>query len=1150
LTVTDNNGNVSTASANVTVLDTVAPVAVVQNVTVYLDVNGAGSTSATAVDNGSNDACGIASTTIDTENFDCSNVGANTITFTVTDNNGNSTSVPVTVTVVDTIAPAVVTQTVVVQLDATGNGSTTATAVDNGSSDACGIASMVLSETSFDCSDVGSNTVTLTVTDVNGNSASSTATVMVEDNVAPIAIAQNVTVYLDANGAGSTTATAIDNGSNDACGIASMTIDTENFDCSNVGASNAVTLTVTDNNGNVSTASANVTVLDTVAPVAVVQNVTVYLDVNGAGSTSATSVDNGSNDACGIASTTIDTENFDCSNVGANTITFTVTDNNGNSTSVPVTVTVVDTIAPAVVTQTVVVQLDATGNGSTTATAVDNGSSDACGIASMVLSQTSFDCNAVGSNTVTLTVTDVNGNSASSTATVMVEDNVAPIVLTQNVTVQLDAYGNGSITTSQVDNGSSDNCGIEGMMLDNTTFSCSDIGQTNTVTLTVTDNNGNSASATATVTVEDNVAPTAVAQNVVVYLDANGNGSITATDVNNGSNDACGVASVSIDNANYSCSDINQGNIVTLTVTDNNGNSSTAGAYVTVVDNVAPVLATQNVSITLDENGAGSITVSDVEVSSTDACGIASVSVSQLNFDCNDVGVNTVTVTSTDNNGNVSTGTATVTVIEGNFVSMSSQADIVEACASASQGGTYVSWPTPTASSFTSCNAGCSSNTSKSGFTYLGEYNGHRYYRSNWQANWANANAAAQAAGGNLVSINSQGENDFIENNSGSSYIWIGLTDANNEGTFEWLNGDALSYTNWDNNEPNNNGGGYCGPGGADYVVMKCNDGEWRDRNGAAHYRYIVEISCSNPITITQTAGGVNGGLFSAGTDTITYEAVDDVTGATSSMSFTVDVSACPVSVYCDASGNNANYEWIQKVDQKGTGIYNNSGSDGGYGDYTNMVGDVEAGKKVEFKLYPGFSSSSYCEYWRIYVDWNNDGDFTDAGELEYQGSGSGYKKAKFYVPSNAANGEVRMRVMMKWGGYPSSCSNFSYGEVEDYTLNVTGNNGGNSYANNKGEVESSIADVAGPQSTYELARLYPNPYSNGQDLMLEIRSMETEQMELNIVSSMGQVVQTMSVSASEGINTLRLDVKHLAAGVYFIRSSNMEGRGIEFIVQ
>ena len=93
-------------------------------------------------------------------------------------------------------------------------------------------------------------------------------------------------------------------------------------------------------------------------------------------------------------------------------------------------------------------------------------------------------------NTVTLTVTDNNDNVSTQTAIVTVEDNVNPIALTQAVTVQLDASGNGSTTAVLVDNGSNDACGIQSLVLSKTDFSCANVGA-NTVTLTVTDNNGN-----------------------------------------------------------------------------------------------------------------------------------------------------------------------------------------------------------------------------------------------------------------------------------------------------------------------------------------------------------------------------------------------------------------------------------------------------------------------------------------------------------------------------------------------------------------------------------------------------------------------------------------------------------------------------------
>ncbi len=89
------------------------------------------------------------------------------------------------------------------------------------------------------------------------------------------------------------------------------------------------------------------------------------------------------------------------------------------STRTAVTVTL-DNIAPVANCQAITVTLDSTGNASTTASAINNGSTDNCTIASTTLNQTLFACNNAGSNSVTLTVTDNNGNTATCTTTIFV----------------------------------------------------------------------------------------------------------------------------------------------------------------------------------------------------------------------------------------------------------------------------------------------------------------------------------------------------------------------------------------------------------------------------------------------------------------------------------------------------------------------------------------------------------------------------------------------------------------------------------------------------------------------------------------------------------------------------------------------------------
>ncbi|MDC8001958.1 HYR domain-containing protein, partial [Aequorivita todarodis] len=113
----------------------------------------------------------------------------------------------------------------------------------------------------------------------------------------------------------------------------------------------------------------------------------------------------------------------------------------------------------------------------------------------------------VGDTTVELSVTDSDGNTVTCSFMVTVVDNEAPVAVCQDLTVDLDPVtGMATITGADVDNGSTDNCGIASLSLDISSFDCSMTGA-NTVTLTVTDNAGNSSTCTSTVTVQDVTAP-------------------------------------------------------------------------------------------------------------------------------------------------------------------------------------------------------------------------------------------------------------------------------------------------------------------------------------------------------------------------------------------------------------------------------------------------------------------------------------------------------------------------------------------------------------------------------------------------------------------------------------------------------------------
>ncbi|MDC8004566.1 HYR domain-containing protein [Aureisphaera galaxeae] len=487
-------------------LDDTAPNAVCQNITIQLDASGNASITAADVDGGSTDNCGIDTLAIDVSTFDCSNVGPNNVTLTVTDVNGNVATCIAVVTVEDSVAPNAVCMDIDVFLDAAGNATITPADVDGGSNDACGVASLSIDIDTFDCSNVGPNNVTLTVTDVNGNSSSCIAVVTVIDDIPPVISCPTDVVTGTDPGLCSAMVTFSDAIASDACGVTVAQTDGLPSGSDFPVGVNTVEFTATDANGNTTVCTFTITVNDDEAAVAVCQDITIQLDATGNATITASDVDGGSTDNCGIASLDVDIDTFDCSNVGDNTVTLTVTDDNGNVSTCTAIVTVEDVTAPEVFCQDITVQLDASGTVTILPSDIDNGSNDACGIDTYELDIDTFDCSNVGDNTVTLTVTDVNGNSASCTATVTVEDTIDPEVVCMDITVELDENGMAVITPEDVAT-ISDNCGIFTTAIDIFEFDCDDIGAPITVQIFAEDVNGNLATCTAEVTVVDTMAP-------------------------------------------------------------------------------------------------------------------------------------------------------------------------------------------------------------------------------------------------------------------------------------------------------------------------------------------------------------------------------------------------------------------------------------------------------------------------------------------------------------------------------------------------------------------------------------------------------------------------------------------------------------------
>ncbi|MDY8138020.1 T9SS type A sorting domain-containing protein [Aquimarina sp. 2201CG5-10] len=297
---------------------------------------------------------------------------------------------------------------------------------------------------------IGTYTIYYDATDIVGNVASQvTRIVNVVDTTPPLAECENYTVTLDSNGNASITAGDIDDGSSDLSGIASLSIDVSTFGCGDVGMDQQVTLTVTDNNGNIASCMADVTVLDTTVPQVKTKDITVQLDNTGNASIIADDIDDGSNDACSVDTISIDITQFDCTDIGPNIVTLTATDIHGNSDSDTAVVTVVDNIDPEFITNTLPVDKDVTFNNATDdAYVVEDfttgvGFSDNCDPNNRAVSISQNPVVgtelAQGNHTITLTITDDNGNDAEYMFTV----TVSPILAIEDNTIEgLSIYPN------------------------------------------------------------------------------------------------------------------------------------------------------------------------------------------------------------------------------------------------------------------------------------------------------------------------------------------------------------------------------------------------------------------------------------------------------------------------------------------------------------------------------------------------------------------------------------------------------------------------------------------------------------------------------------------------------------------------------------
>lgn len=671
LTAIDEDGNASTGSFTLTIEDNTGPQITVENASIYLDVMGnaeVNSSFVNALESSSTDNCGVnPNASLNAEEFDCDNLGANTVTYSLADINGNVSSTNLTIHVIDTIRPVLDVHAPTLYLDDNGMATLTALQVDNNSSDNCSIANRSLSKTVFDCGDLGEQFITFTASDASGNSRSQQVLVTVRDEVAPVLEVQDIEITLGSQGA-VLTVEDIEVLAKDNCAIVQKTLSKEFFTCADLG-ENVVVMTVTDASGNATEQSAIVTVIDDLAPVAAPSDFTLELEADGTAVLTEEVIANaiGYNSSDNCPSTLIhevSKVDFNCDELGEHLLTYTVTDQANNQGTAEVVITLVDNLAPNAQATGITLTLDEGGTAELTVDEVDNESFDNCGIATRTLSKSVYTCADLGDQVVAMHVTDFSGNTDAAYFIVTVVDTQAPQAEVSEATVFLNETGWANLDVNQVLLSSEDNCGVETAALSQSYFQCEDAG-VKQVTLTVEDYFGNATEVTSTVLVADTLKPSLSIESFDLVLSDEGFAELTPAVLWEYANDNCGVAEIIVSTPVFDCANINAVLPTEVLLIDLHGNEREVSLNVIITDTQAPELSVQDVVIELNEDGEAILTQELAAASAADNCGIANTEFSQEVFTCADLNAPVSAVFSaSDAAGNTSSISFNVTVVD------------------------------------------------------------------------------------------------------------------------------------------------------------------------------------------------------------------------------------------------------------------------------------------------------------------------------------------------------------------------------------------------------------------------------------------------------------------------------------------------------
>lgn len=187
-------------------------------------------------------------------------------------------------------------------------------------------------------------------------------------------------------------------------------------------------------------------------------------------------------------------------------------------------------------------------------------------------------------------------------------------------------------------------------------------------------------------------------------------------------------------------------------------------------------------------------------------------------------------------------------------------------------------------------------------------------------------------------------------------------------------------------------------------------------------------------------------------------------------------------------------------------------GNDGGYEDYTAMSWNAAVGTTYDLltRAKLGIDDGANPNWWKMWIDFNKDGDFDDAGEELVAKTGSVFTRFNFNLPTSTPSGDGAyiMRIAVSSSDFTYSCD-ITTGEIEDYTVNITGLT--------LSTEEQTIANLV----------QYPNPVANKLNL-----SFGEDISSVTVYSVLGAVVYKNNTPTRR---ELSIDTKQWKSGLYLV---------------